>query len=78
MRDSDFTKLMKQTNDATWRATILQNRVSDEFKRRYGTTYSDADLDDFIDIFDYGSGDPLTAAQTDRLMEDHGFPRIDE
>jgi hypothetical protein len=57
-------------------AQAVQQELTDAFRARYGTTYSDVDCDALIDILDYGGGKRLSVADCDREMEACGASRL--
>lgn len=75
--------MTKLTNSLLKRACKISNeyaeiqaKLSEAFEDRYGTTYSDVDCDQLIDILDGGTGVSsikLTVSDCDNYMNDCGI-----
>jgi len=76
MRDSDFTKLLKNAAKASQEHQAWAQRITEAFEERYGVTHSDVDADQLIDVLDYGGlARGLNAALADEIMAEHGHPK---
>ncbi len=71
--DKLTTALLQRAAAHAARGAVLQGQLTRAFNLRYGTTYSDVDCDELIDILDYEGGH-LTLAIADRAMEASGAP----
>lgn len=67
------TRLLRQAAALAARAQAMQQKLTEAFEERYGTTYSAVDCDELIDVLDYAGGD-IDLAFCDRAMTEAGYP----
>lgn len=71
MRNRDFYNLMRKTSSLAFQHRESCTKLSNEFERRYGVTYSEVNADPLIDLFDYGySYDVPTIEEVDEIMSE--------
>lgn len=76
MKPSRLTNaLLRRAARSAARQMAIQQELTEAFRARYGTTYSDVDADAIIDVLDFGGGD-LTVAECDAIMAECGAPRL--
>lgn len=69
--------LIKRTFNASVKHQRAMNELWAAYLDRYGTTPNDLDLDEIIDVTDYGQGASNVALKRlDDLMTKAGFPPI--
>lgn len=66
-------RLLNRAGLIARQAAKVQSELTDAFNDRYGTTYSDVDADEIIDVLDYIGGG-ISLAECDRIMTEAGFP----
>lgn len=70
-----FQQVLNAAARAAGEAAKQQARLSDAMIERYGTTHSDVDCDELIDVLDYAGGH-VSVAEVDEAMARCGAPRI--
>lgn len=73
-----FAGLMRRTATAASKHQKLFDELAELFEERYGSNWNDAQIDGLIDKFDYNGGDVPSMRELDRIMEDEGFPVLEE
>lgn len=68
--------LLRKATRVAADSAAVQRQLTEAFQERYGVTYSDVDADPIIDALDYGTGRLSSLAECDRIMAEHGAPRL--
>jgi hypothetical protein len=77
LTNKQFGNLLKRASRIAREHSDVQQELTKAFNERYGTTYSDVDCDELIDILDYGGFAP-TVANADEAMAKCGAPKLEE
>jgi hypothetical protein len=72
-----FHGLIRRASTIAAANMAVQQELTAAFNHRYGTTYSDVDADQIIDVLDQGGGS-LSGSECDEIMAGAGCPRIDQ
>lgn len=75
MTDKEFQSLLNRGAKIAAKAYEVHQELTKAFEDRYGTTYSDVDADEIIDILDYQGG-KITVKEVDEIMANTGNPKL--
>ncbi|MBS3648798.1 hypothetical protein KEU06_09290 [Pseudaminobacter sp. 19-2017] len=66
-------RLLNRAADLAELQSKVQSDLTEAFRERYGTTYSDVNADEIIDVLDYHGGH-ITLSDVDEIMTKAGYP----
>jgi hypothetical protein len=76
--DKKFDKQFKKIAKIAFDFSIQSAKFDEMFTERFGIHYSELGIDQLIDSLNYGSGLNMSLSKLDKLMEDNGYPKIEE